>query len=387
MSEEASAEPKGRRQVVKFSFFRVDPAWRALPDTERDAQKVAFAEAVERFSDRLQVRSYSVVGMRGDADFLLWQIGDRLDDIQDLHTALLGTPMGAYLALPYSYLAMTRRSVYVSGEEAAARTTLRPADSKYFFVYPFVKTREWYQLPLEERQAMMNEHILVGRKYPSVKLNTTYSFGLDDQEFVVSFETDEPADFLDLVMELREARTSLYTLRDTPIFTCIALPLRETLDTLAHTSVAQGSSPEPARTVGAGLAPPPAEAGTAPIPAHPEVSKDETSWTRAAALTDLPRGASRVVYHQGEQVALFHTSAGVFAVANRCSHANGPLADGTVEGTTQTGHPAVTCPYHSTQFDLATGVPLCGPASRPIPTYDVRIEDGAIYLASRTPIA
>lgn len=354
--EGSSGEPRGRRQVVKFSFFRVEPAWRALPAGEREAHKAALAEAVERFADRLQVRSYSVVGMRGDADFLLWQIGDRLDDIQALHSALLGTSMGAYLTLPYSYLAMTRRSVYVSGEEAAERTTLHPADSRYFFVYPFVKTRDWYQLPLEERQAMMNEHIRVGRKYPSVKLNTTYSFGLDDQEFVVSFETDEPADFLDLVMELREAKTSLYTLRDTPIFTCIALPLRETLDTLAA-------------TVGAGLAPPSGgESGT------------PDAWTRAASLTDLPPGTAKVVYHEGEQVALFHTRAGIFAVANRCSHANGPLADGAVEGTT------VTCPYHSTQFDLATGVPLCGPASRPIPTYEVRIEDGAICLASRNPI-
>ena len=212
---------------------------------------------------------------------------------------------------------------------------------------------------------MMNEHIRVGRKYPSVKLNTAYSFGLDDQEFVVSFETDEPADFLDLVMELREAKTSLYTLRDTPIFTCIALPLRETLDTLAKSVGATGRSPS------AGGPP------TTPLPAHPEVSKDQPAWTRAATLADLPPGAARAVYHQGEQVALFHTEAGIFAVANRCSHANGPLADGVIEGVT------VTCPYHSTRFDLATGVPLCGPASRPILTYDVRIEDGDIYLAAR----
>jgi chlorite dismutase len=347
-------EPRGRRQTVKFSFFRVDPAWRALPSAERDAQKAAFADAVERFSERLQVRSYSVVGMRGDADFLLWQIGDRLDDIQALHSALLGTPMGPYLTIPYSYLAMTRRSAYVSGEEAAERATLHPADSKYFFVYPFVKTREWYQLPLEERQGMMNEHIRVGRKYPSVKLNTTYSFGLDDQEFVVSFETDDPADFLDLVMELREAKTSLYTVRDTPIFTCIALPLRETLDTLAS-------------TVGAGLARPSGGGDDAP-----------RAWSHVVALADLPAGASKVVYHQGEQVALFHTVEGIFAVGNRCSHANGPLADGVLEGT------AVTCPYHSSQFDLATGMPLCGPASRPVPTYEVRIEGGDVLLAARS---
>ena len=357
-------EPKGRRQVVKFSFFRVDPAWRALPAAERDAHKTAFAAAVERFSDRLQVRSYSVVGMRGDADFLLWQIGDSLDDIQALHSAILGTPIGAHLATPYSYLAMTRRSVYVSGEEAAERTTLHPANSRYFFVYPFVKTREWYQLSLEERQAMMNEHIRVGRKYPSVKLNTTYSFGLDDQEFVVSFETDEPADFLDLVMELREAKTSLYTLRDTPIFTCIALPLRETLDTLGV-------------TIGAELAPPPGGgAHDARLrSAHPEVSKDDRGWAPVAALSDLPPGASAVIYHHGEQVALFHTAAGIFAVANRCSHANGPLADGALDGT------AVTCPFHGSRFDLTTGLPLCGPATRPLARYDVQIKDGQVYLA------
>ncbi len=127
---------------------------------------------------------------------------------------------------------MTRRSVYVSGEEARHRQELHPADSKYFFVYPFVKTRDWYQLPLEERQRMMDQHIAIGRKYPSVKLNTTYSFGLDDQEFVVSFETDEPADFLDLVMELRSTEASKYTERETPIFTCIRSTPEQMLDAL-----------------------------------------------------------------------------------------------------------------------------------------------------------
>src|SRR5207244_7923627 len=121
-----------------------------------------------------------------------------------------GTPMGPYLTMPYSYVAMTRPSVYVGRNEARAeRMVLHPRDSKYLFVYPFVKTREWYRLPLDHRQTMMDEHIRIGRKYPSVKLNTTYSFGLDDQEFVVSFESDEPADFLDLVMDLSKSRPIL----------------------------------------------------------------------------------------------------------------------------------------------------------------------------------
>jgi len=145
--------------------------------------------------------------------------------------------MGPYLEVPYSYLAMTRRSQYIEQHQHAgqegARLRVRPVGSKYLFVYPFVKTRAWYLLPKEERQAMMDAHISTGHRYPSVRINTGYSFGLDDQEFVVAFETDSPSDFLDLVMELREVRASEYTLRDTPIFTCVGMAPGEALDMLA----------------------------------------------------------------------------------------------------------------------------------------------------------
>lgn len=340
-----------RRQVVKFSFYRVDPAWRVLPADERERGKREFCAAVEGLADRLQIRSYSVVGMRGDVDFLLWQIGDRLDDIQALASALLGTAMGPYLTMPHSYLAMTRRSVYVSREESRQRLEVRPADSKYFFVYPFVKTREWYQLPQQERQRMMDEHIAIGRKYPSVKLNTTYSFGLDDQEFVVSFETDDPADFLDLVMELREAKTSMYTMRDTPIFTCIAMPLRDALDTLGE----RGDQ----------------------LATHASRSTDgAVEWAPVAALAELPPGSRKVVYYRGERVALFNVGGKLYAIDSRCSHANGPLVDGTVDGAT------VTCPHHDSRFDLETGEPLRGPANRRLSVYRVKVEDGAALLAS-----
>jgi chlorite dismutase/nitrite reductase/ring-hydroxylating ferredoxin subunit len=343
------SEQSGRRQVVKFSFYSVDPAWRGLSAQEREEAKREVIAAVEGFSGPLQVRSYSVVGMRGDADVLLWQIGERLEDVQQLAAAISGTAMGKHLAMPHSFLAMTRRSVYVGQSEVRERTELHPADSKYFFVYPFVKTREWYQLPLDERQKMMEEHIRIGRKYPSVKLNTTYSFGLDDQEFVVSFETDEPADFLDLVMELREAKTSLYTLRDTPIFSCIAMGLREALDTLDGARVVTN-------------------------PAF-ERSKNGVGWTPVASLEEMSDGRAKVVYAGGEQVALFNVAGSIYAVGNRCSHANGSLADGAVEGT------AVACPSHGSRFDLATGMPLSGPASRPLSRHDVRVEDGMIWLA------
>jgi chlorite dismutase len=150
--------------------------------------------------------------------------------------------MGVYLEMPYSYLAMTRRSQYVDNHvhegQEGTRLRVKPGDAKYLFVYPFVKTRAWYLLPLEERQAIMDVHIKVGHEFPGVRINTAYSFGLDDQEFVVAFEGDSPSEFLDLVMKLRETKSSEYTLRDTPIFTCIAMSPADALDALASTSSA-----------------------------------------------------------------------------------------------------------------------------------------------------
>jgi chlorite dismutase len=66
----------------------------------------------------------------------------------------------------------------------------------------------------------MNEHIDIGHAYHNIRINTTYSYGLDDQEFVVAFEGDSPGEFLALVRDLRESVSSSYTERDTPMFTC-----------------------------------------------------------------------------------------------------------------------------------------------------------------------
>ncbi|HYU18169.1 MAG TPA: chlorite dismutase family protein [Chloroflexota bacterium] len=226
-----------QRQFVKYTFFKVLPAWRGQSPDEREAGKREFAGAVEEYASRMMVRTYSTVGTRGDCDLMLWTVSDTLEEIQALVSRLFGTAMGPYLEIPYSYLAMTRRSTYVdkhthAGQEAG-RLRVRPVGAKYLFVYPFVKSRAWYALPQAERQAMMDAHIGTGHRYPSVRINTGYSFGLDDQEFTLAFETDSPSDFVDLVMELRETRASEYTLRDTPIFTCISMSPGEALDTLA----------------------------------------------------------------------------------------------------------------------------------------------------------
>lgn len=226
----------GRRQIVKYTFFKATAEWRRLDPVERDTHRREFAAAVWDISERMFTRCFSLIGLRGDADFLLWQAADTLEEIQDAAAQLWSTRLGGYLTTPHSYLAMTRRSQYVGAHTHAGQegtgTRLKPGKAEYFIVYPFLKTREWYLLPQEERQRMMNDHFTVGHKYPSVKINTTYSFGLDDQEFVVGFETDSPSDFVDLVMDLRGVEGSLYTLRDTPIFTGIHRSIEDTLAAL-----------------------------------------------------------------------------------------------------------------------------------------------------------
>src|SRR2546428_8876281 len=117
--------------------------------------------------------------------------------------------------------------------EYLVKTTDRhPAGSNYLFVYPFTKKREWYSVPFEERRRIMKDHVTAGQKYPSVTIHTSYSFGIDDYEFILSFETDHPEDFLNLVMDLRTTEASKYTALETPIFTCINLEPGKMLDLL-----------------------------------------------------------------------------------------------------------------------------------------------------------
>jgi chlorite dismutase len=213
------------QQAVHFSFYKLRPEWWQLSQDERRRLAEEFAKLLETWNDRLLLVSYSLAGIRADCDLMLWKAASSIDELHALGLDISTCAIGRYLEPAYAYLSLTKRSIYVrdhqhEGQEAT-RLRISPVGARYLFVYPFVKTRAWYALPLEKRQAMMNDHIRVGHKYPRVRLNTTYSFGLDDQEFVLAFETDHPSDFLDLVMELRESETSQYTERDTPIFTCL----------------------------------------------------------------------------------------------------------------------------------------------------------------------
>ena len=232
------SKPPGQRQIVAFSFFKVMPEWRRLPAAEKAAHKAAYAEVLARWNRPGEFLSmtYSTVGTRGDVDMCVWSIGYAVDEMNKMRSELMATPLGGYLDSPHNFLAMTKRSQYQIGRpdesEGEGRGAIRPGGQKYIFIYPFWKTRPWYLLPMTERKRLMDEHIRIGLSYPRVKLNTTYSFGIDDQEFVVAFETNFPEDFVDLVQQLRETEISMYTLKDTPIFSCVRVSAMEMLDRL-----------------------------------------------------------------------------------------------------------------------------------------------------------
>lgn len=245
MSAELSIEPSARqwepvvkeaRKFVKYTFFKLQSNWRQDTTEVRQGDKEEFLRVLDDFSEKLTLRTYSLVGTRADCDFMVWTIADRLEELQALIRGLFSTRLGRFLTISHSFLAMTRQSEYLGdhrhpGQEGA-ELKKEPGRFRYLFVYPFTKKRSWYKLPYEERRRMMLEHFQVGYRYPTVKINTAYSFGLDDQEFMLSFETDYPADFLELVMELRSSEASQYTEVETPLFTCIATTPAEMIDSL-----------------------------------------------------------------------------------------------------------------------------------------------------------
>jgi len=230
------AESAVQRQFVNFMFFRVDRAFRSQDAETKANAKREFAEIIQRYTGPMMLLPYSTVGLKAGIDFMLWRIGYDIDPFQKMVADINKSLLGRWLDIPLSYLSMTKHSQYVDehvheGQEGR-RMKIVPGKKPFLFVYPFVKTRDWYLLPMSERQRIMNEHIAIGHKYPRVKINTTYSFGLDDQDFVVAFEAESAAEFLDLVQDLRETESSKFTVRDTPMYTCRRTTIEEILDSI-----------------------------------------------------------------------------------------------------------------------------------------------------------
>ena len=93
-------------------------------------------------------------------------------------------------------------------------------------------------------------------------------------------------------------------------------------------------------------------------------------------LSDLPPGATRIVEWEDLEIGLFNCKGQILAIEDRCSHDNGPLAEGEFDEDNCT----VECPRHGSLFDLKTGKPMTLPAYVPVDTFPVIIEDETIKL-------
>ncbi|CAB4935761.1 unannotated protein [freshwater metagenome] len=224
------------RHFVSYRFLKLDPAWRRLDEATRQEHKLEFLAACGDIGADHLLQAFSLVGIRGDADIMLSLEVENLERIHEFGVVLNQSGLMQWCDVPYSYLGMRKGSEY-SDEE---RLVPRPFRGKYVFVYPFVKTRAWYGMDPKERWRIMQGHIEKAKEWPMVDNHTTYSFGLDDQEFVVAFDTDDPGAFMDLVHALRPTEASAYTERDTPSFTCIRMSVERALAALDGEPVAAG---------------------------------------------------------------------------------------------------------------------------------------------------
>ena len=214
---------------MQFVFFNVVREWRLLSERDRQSGRRRLEEVVEESGSAIQTHSYSTLGLAAKADFMLWRMAGAPEPLQESLAQLLATGLGPYLEVSELFFGLTRPSVY-TGHRTPQEQAIEKSDRlPYFVLYPFTKTADWYLLSQEVRQGMMNEHIKVGRTYPSISQVLLYSTGLADQEFIVGYETSSLAEFQELVIALRSTEARRYTLSDTPIFTCIRRPLGETL--------------------------------------------------------------------------------------------------------------------------------------------------------------
>ena len=167
--EEASQGGGTVVRFLKYTFFKVSKDWRSLGKAEKSRYSDEFLRSLKDSGP--EASCFSLVGIRGDADFMILAESGSLDQFQSMTASLLSTGLGRHLDIPYSYLAMTRQTHYLgthrhAGQEGDQRAEW--SNAKFLFVYPFIKKRGWYRLPFVERQRIMAEHFKVGHKYPKI---------------------------------------------------------------------------------------------------------------------------------------------------------------------------------------------------------------------------
>jgi chlorite dismutase len=218
---------------VQALALGLDPAWRRRTDEERrdDGRRFVEAQATAEL-DGMRSIPYSSVGLEPGVDLLFWRTAPSVDALEESAARVLRTGLGRWMTVRHSLIGRIGPSQYVRKPTDQEQSLFVGERSRYLIVYPFTKSTEWYLLSREARQGVMNEHIRVGHEYPMVRQALAYSFGLDSQEFVVAYETDDLVAFGDLVRALRGTESRRSTVSDTPILLGIHRPLEEILTLL-----------------------------------------------------------------------------------------------------------------------------------------------------------
>jgi chlorite dismutase len=203
---------------VHVLALAIAPEWRRRETAARLEDVRTFCET-ELATGRGGVTSllYSSVGLEPGVDLVLWRTANELDELERAAADLLARGLGAWSSVAHAFVGRTGPSQYAAKPTDQDAGLTGEEAGRYLVVYPFTKSTDWYLTPREVRQAVMNEHMKVGRRFPMVRQALAYSFGLDDQDFIVAYETDDLPAFGELVRELRATESRRATVRDTPI--------------------------------------------------------------------------------------------------------------------------------------------------------------------------
>lgn len=204
----------------------LDPAWRRLDPEQRCRSAEDFCAAITAGS-AVTTFTYSAIGLKAGVDLMLWSLAPSLQALEEKNAHALRSDMGAWMTVQYSFLGIVRPSQYVKRPTEQEQSLFSGERSPYLVVYPFTKSTDWYLLGRQERQKVMNEHMKVGHRYQQVRQLLAYSFGIDDMDFLVAYETADLGAFGELVRELRGTESRRSTVRDTPILTGIHRPIEE----------------------------------------------------------------------------------------------------------------------------------------------------------------
>ncbi len=219
------------RTLNHFALFTFKDAHGSLLPKERAKFHHAWLSGLRAAAKKVDV--YQVFPAEDRADILVWSavpIEDQCHTAEFFGRFAQATnPHRAYLQISTTLWGYTRQSQYTKTRSAQEIDPFAEARKPYLVIYPFSKTTEWYLMSREARQGLMNEHIRIGKLYEDIAQLLLYSFGVQDQEFVVVYETDDLMRFSDLVNDLRGTEVRRYTLRDTPLHTAIYHPAEETL--------------------------------------------------------------------------------------------------------------------------------------------------------------